>query len=502
MNNPLLQMEGISKAFPGVKALENVSFSVARGQVHGLLGENGAGKSTLMKILSGAYTPDVGSISFDGQPLRLRNPHHAQQVGIVTIYQEFNLFPTLTVAENIFIGREPGRVGTVSWRAMRQQTKSLTDRLGVNLDPMARVRNLSIAEQQMVEIARALSMESRLIIMDEPTAALSETEIKRLFEIVRGLKASGISVIFITHHLDEVHQICDRVTVLRDGQLVGTCAADAVTVDDIIRMMVGYSAAEFFRREQAYTADEVVLRVSGLHSAPSSRSAIRLQGITFEVRRGEILGIAGLVGAGRTEIARAIFGADKFAAGRIEIGGQSTPVHSPQDAIRHKMGLIPEDRKKQALFAFMSVRENVTIVILKKLLRWLGFVRQGAERAILAEYQSRLHIRMAHAEQRIANLSGGNQQKAIIARWLVSKPQVLIVDEPTRGIDVAAKSEVHQLLDELAREGIAIIMISSELMEILSMADRIITVRQGRITGEFSRHEATEEKLMQAMTLS
>lgn len=505
MDDFLLRMTGIDKQFPGVKALDDVSLEIRPGEIHGLLGENGAGKSTLMKILSGAYHPDAGTIELDGQVVTMDNPHHAQNLGVVTIYQEFNLVPSLTVAENIFIGREPGSSGFVSWRKLREQAHDLlVENLGLDIDPMTRVRQLSVAEQQMVEIARALSMQSRIIIMDEPTSALSENEVKRLMQIMRDLKAQNLSVIFITHRLEEVMEICDRITVLRDGQNVGSSDVADITTDDIIRMMVGRSVNELFRRQKNTVFGDVALSVTNLSRRGTSQdpAAHVLQNISFEVYQGEILGIAGLVGAGRTELARAIFGADAFSEGHIEIEGQPVTIHSPRDAIRHGIGLVPEDRKQQALFLAMAVRENLTIANLGKMLNMNLFVKEDEEQDLVERYRRKLNIRMASPEQRIANLSGGNQQKVVIARWLALQPKVLIIDEPTRGIDVAAKSEVHMLLSEMSRSGIAIIMISSELPEIMSMSDRIITIREGQLTGEIMRDEATEETLMQMMTLT
>jgi len=503
---PMLAMRGISKSFPGVKALSDVTFTVGRGEIHGLLGENGAGKSTLMKILSGVYSPDAGDILYDGAAVTIASPHHAQQMGIVTIYQEFTLVPSLTIAENVFIGREPGMAGGafMSWGKLREQTRAILQSLNIDIDPMTPVSALSVAEQQMVEIARALSMQSKLIVMDEPTSALSESEVQQLLGICRDLKAKGISIIFITHHLEEVIHLCDSLTVLRDGQNAGGAAVEDITIDGIIQMMVGRSASDLFKRTTAYATDEVVMRVNGLTTAKNINhlTATALHDVSFEVRRGEILGIAGLVGAGRTEIARAVFGADKFIGGTVEFMGQPVTIHSPLDAIQLGIGLVPEDRKQQALFLSLATRENLTITALGKMVRWLNFVRFDAERALVERYRQALNIRMFSPEQTIGNLSGGNQQKVVIARWLAMEPKLLIVDEPTRGIDVAAKAEVHQLLDELASRGIAIVMISSELPEIIAMSDRVITIREGRLTGQFTRAEITEERLMGAMALA
>jgi inositol transport system ATP-binding protein len=504
MHQFLLKLESISKEFPGVKALDNVSLEVAPGEIHGLLGENGAGKSTLIKIMSGAYQPDGGTMELDRQRLHLANPHQAQALGIVTIYQEFNLVPSLTIAENVFIGREPGQSGFVDWAALRRETLIVTERLGIHLKPGSLVRNLSVADQQMVEIARALSMRSRIIIMDEPTSALSDNEVQQLFKIMRDLRTQGLSIIFVTHRLEEVHEICDRITVLRDGHNVGSANVADINTADIIRMMVGRSMDELFQRSAFHEFGDTALQVRNLSRQGTARdpNATVLQDISFVVRRGEILGIAGLVGAGRTELARAIFGADPFDSGDVMIDGLPTHIRSPQDAIRHGIGLVPEDRKQQALFLALAVRQNLSIASLANLTRWGMFIREKAEMSLVERFRETLNIRMASSEQKILNLSGGNQQKVVIARWLALQPKVLIVDEPTRGIDIAAKAEVHQLLDEMAKSGIAVIMISSELPEIIGMSDRIITIREGRLTGEVLRNEASEEKLMQLMTLS
>jgi len=504
MTEPLLRMEHISKRFPGVMALSDVSFEVAPGEVHGLLGENGAGKSTLLKILSGAHQPDSGTITLGGQPVVLPTPLDAQRHGIVTIYQEFNLIPTMTVAENMFLGREPGRGGFISWKRMRDDTAEVLGRLGLDLDPMMPVSDLSVGEQQMIEIARALSMESRIIIMDEPTSALTETEVERLFRIVADLKKRGLSIIYVTHRLQEVMAICDRVTVLRDGALVGSGKVGELGINDFIRMMVGRSAAQLFTRLGDHREPgPVVLTVSGLwrERDPTNPHATLLKDISLEVRAGEILGLAGLMGAGRTEVARCIFGADAHSRGRIEIGGLAVGIRSPADAIRHGIGLVPEDRKQQALFLDLAVRHNLAISSLKGLAWGRWFVNEAAETELVERYRRALDIRMASPDTQIADLSGGNQQKVVLARWLALRPRLLIVDEPTRGIDVAAKAEVHQQLDAMARAGIAVIAISSELPEVLAISDRIVTMREGRITGGMPRDRATEEALMHLMTI-
>jgi inositol transport system ATP-binding protein len=504
MNGPFLRMSGISKRFPGVQALDDVNFEVAPGEIHALLGENGAGKSTLLKILSGAQQPDAGEISLGGAPVAFASPHDAQRLGIVTIYQEFTLAPNMSVAENVFIGREPGAGPFVNWRKMAADTRAITERLGIGLRPLALVRDLSVAEQQMVEISRALSMQSRLIVMDEPTSALSAPEVDKLFRIVRDLKAHGLSIIFVTHRLEEVMQVCDRYTVLRDGRQVGSGKVAETNVDGIIRLMVGRQLDALFAHREAAKPGDVALAIEGLsrRGKAQDQTATVLDNVSLSVRRGEILGVAGLVGAGRTEMARAIFGADPFDVGTVAVDGKPVVIRSPRDAIGHGVGLVPEDRKQQALFLSLGVRINLSMAAHERIVRGKVFIDEAAERRMVEEFRKTLNIRMAGQEQRIADLSGGNQQKVVLARWLALRPKVLIVDEPTRGIDVGAKVEVHNLLFELARAGIAIIAISSELPEILAISDRIVTMREGRVTGVISREEASEERLMAMMTLS
>ncbi len=502
MTEPLLRMTAIGKSFPGVQALDEVGLEVGPGEVHALLGENGAGKSTLLKILAGAQQPDAGRIAFAGRTIELVNPIDAQRQGIVTIYQEFTLLPHLSVAENVFIGREPTRGGFVAWRELARRARELIGEVGLDVNPMRQVSDLSVAEQQMVEIARALSMEARLVVMDEPTSALSEHEVGKLFGIIRSLKARGISVIFVTHRLDEVMQICDQFTVLRDGHRVGGGAIADTSIEEIIRLMVGREVERLFRHRSATASGSVALRIEALARVrdPANPHATVVEDATLEVRHGEILGLAGLVGAGRTELARAIFGADPVARGRIFIDGNEVAIRSPLDAIRAGVGLVPEDRKQQALFLALAVRSNLSITVLDRLCGRLGLVDGSAEEGLVEEYRQKLNIKMAGAGQAVANLSGGNQQKVVLARWLALQPKVLIVDEPTRGIDVAAKAEVHQLLYQLADSGVAVIAISSELPEVLTVSDRIVTMCEGRITGEVAAVEASEEHLMRLMT--
>ncbi|HEX6014821.1 MAG TPA: sugar ABC transporter ATP-binding protein [Geminicoccaceae bacterium] len=500
---PLLRMAGISKSFPGVQALRGVDFEVGRGEVHALLGENGAGKSTLLKILAGAEAPDAGTIAFDGEEVRLDGPQAAQARGIVTIYQEFNLVPTLSVAENVFVGRVPVRLGLVDWGELHRRTRALTAEVGLEVDPRRLVADLSVAEQQMVEIARALSMDAKLVVMDEPTSALSDKEVQRLFAIVRGLKARGISVVFVTHRLEEILRICDRLTVLRDGAFVGRADVGEVTVDGIIRMMVGREVERLFAHRAGAGIGGVALAVEGIARGRDARDphAVVLHDVSLEVREGEIVGLAGLVGAGRTELARAVFGADPVQRGRVLVRGREVRIRSPVDAIRAGIGLVPEDRKQQALFLSLAIRNNLSVTSMDRLVGALGLLSRREEDGLVERFREKLGIRMASPDQAVGNLSGGNQQKVVLARWLALQPRVLIVDEPTRGIDVAAKAEVHGLLYELAGAGIAILAISSELPEILTISDRIVTMREGRVTGEVRREEATEERLMQLMAL-
>jgi ABC-type sugar transport system ATPase subunit len=506
-HSALLWMENVSKSFPGVQALEKVSLHVNGGEVLGLIGQNGAGKSTLMKILSGVYTIDNGEIYYDGQPLQIHNPHHAQEVGIAIIYQELNLMPNLSVMENIFIGREPGPPIFVSRGQLERQTRAILDRMHMELHPASLVRSLSVAEQQMVEIAKALSQDVRVLIMDEPTSALSETEVETLFELIGELKRSGVAVIFISHRLEEVLHICDRVTVLRDGKNAGDVLVAEATREDLIRMMVGRSLDQFFHRDEHLSAhrqgaDDFVLEVQNISRRGNAvnPNAVVLDDVSFRLRRGEILGLAGLVGAGRTELVRTIFGADKRSGGRILMDGVEVDIRSPVDAIRLGIGLVPEDRKAQGLILGLAVRINMTLAHLDALTR-AEFVQLGVERGLVDEYIDRFEIRTPGMEQRVVNLSGGNQQKVVISKWLMLHPKILIMDEPTRGIDVGAKSEIYELMHQLAINGISIIMISSEFPELVAMCDRIVCLAEGHVTGEVMREAATLETLMHYCTL-
>jgi len=488
---PVLEMRGIVKHFPGVRALNGVSVDVRPGEVHVLLGENGAGKSTLIKILSGVHPAEAGEIRIDGRRVRIRSPYHAQLHGISTIYQEFNLAPDLTVAANIFLGREPlrGRIpGIIDRRTLIRQTRDLLASLDMPLPPEAVVKRLGLAQQQLVEIAKALSFDARILVMDEPTAALTSHEIDRLLEIMRELRRRGVAIIYISHRLDEVKEVGDRATVLRDGEVVATVGVADTPTDDLIRMMVGRELREKFPKVSV-TPGEEALRVVGL-----TRKGL-LHDVSFDVHRGEILGIAGLVGSRRTETVRAIFGADRRDGGRILVHGRDAAIRKPADAIRCRLALVPEDRKRHGILASLSVTANITLTALARFSR-KGLLDLRRERAHAREYAWLLRIPGAGLEGRVDLLSGGNQQKVVLARWLSCSADVFLFDEPTRGIDVAAKIEVYQLMNELVGRGAAIVMISSELPEILAMSDRVIVMRDGRISGEFKRGEVTQAGIL------
>jgi ABC-type sugar transport system ATPase subunit len=495
---PLLAARGASRAFGGVPALSDVTLELFAGETHALLGENGAGKSTLLKILCGALRPDAGTLELDGAPVVFPSPQAALRRGVVAIHQEFSLFPNLSVAENVTLGHAPRTAaGLISWSSMEARARAVLDRLGLAIDPRRQVAELSVAEQQLVEIARALSLESRVLIMDEPTAALSPREVARLGDLVAGLKARGLAVVFVSHRLDEVKALCDRYTVLRDGVRVGTGPLAEVGVEGLVQLMIGrplFDAADASSRAPG----EVVLEVRGL-STVRGRGArgTPLQGVSLEARAGEILGLAGLVGAGRTELVRAVFGADRPTRGEVRVGGVRLRPGAPRDAIRAGVGLVPEDRKQQALFLSLAVSENLVMAGLRRLRGRLGLLDRAREAAEVARSRTALDIRMAGPGQPVRALSGGNQQKVVLARWLALSPRVLLVDEPTRGIDVAAKAEVHHLLFALARRGVAVVVVSSELSELSGLADRVIALRDGRVTGELARGEVSEARLLQ-----
>ena len=498
MNEPakyLLCMEGISKAFPGVQALDKVDFEVDEGEVVALVGENGAGKSTLMKILCGAYRKDSGRILLYGKETEIESPHHAQQLKISIIYQEFNLTPNQSAAANVFLSREPRQRGVgrffnlVDRQRMEQEAQQLLERVGARVPSTALIRDLSVAEQQMVEVAKSLAVDARIIIMDEPTSALGEEEVETLFDIIRTLKVQGIAVIFITHRLDEVFRIADRIVVLRDGERAGDLPIDEATPEEIIRLMVGRElVTDMFHKEKAEIG-EPFFEVRNL----TGRGTVR--DVSFTLRRGEILGFAGLVGAGRTETARLLFGADRKESGEILVEGKPVRINAPEDAVNAGLSLVPEDRSNQGLVLGLAVQENIVLPTLDNHAR-AGWVNRPALRRTSQEYVDRLNIRTPSLQQKATYLSGGNQQKVVVAKWLASNPKVLILDEPTRGIDVGAKAEVHALMSQLAQTGIGIIMISSELPEILGMSDRILVMSEGRVAAILDREEATQEVIM------
>ena len=485
---PLIEARGITKTFPGVRALDGVDFDLKAGETHILLGENGAGKSTLMKVLAGAYQPDAGTIALNGRTVRMANPRHAQKLGVGIIYQEFNLVPYMNVAQNIFQGRFPHRWGFLDHATMHAESRKLLDSLNMDIDTRAKVVNLGVAQQQMVEVAKALSVQSRILIMDEPTAALTDREIEQLFATIHRLKQQGIGIIYISHRLQEVHQIGDRVTVLRDGKFIGTRQVSQVTVDELIAMMVGRTITHMFPRDYQSRGAEAV-RVEGL------ARGTRLRGASLTVHGGEIVGLAGLVGAGRTELARAIFGADPYEAGQMWVFGQPVKAASPDKMVKLGMGLLPEDRKTQGLAMILSLSENVILASLKRLFP-RRFVDAGKEREVVAEYIRDLRIATPSPKRLVQFLSGGTQQKVVLAKWLCTHSKIFIFDEPTRGIDVGAKAEIHGFMNELVKQGAAVLMISSDLPEILGMSDRIYVMRQGRVVAEVRRDQATQERIV------
>jgi rhamnose transport system ATP-binding protein len=494
MSEHILELKKISKSFSGVEVLHEVSFALRPGEVHALLGENGAGKSTLVKIITGVHQPDKGEILLSNEPVHFSDARDSRQAGIAAIYQELSLFPDLDVAENIFAGRQPVTTGgRVDWRKLYDEAGKLLASLGVKLDPKEKARNLSIAQQQMVEIARAFSIHARILIMDEPTSSLTLHEVDELFSLVRRLGAEGTAIIFISHRLEEILALADRVTVLRDGSYVATHPAKEVTRYGLIRLMVGRTITNLFPKQDV-TAGEVVLKAKDLTRAGSFYE------VSFELRRGEILGLAGLVGAGRTNVARAIFGVEPPTAGRIQIEGREVRITSPQQAIELGLAYVPEDRQLHGLIPAMPLTSNISLPMLPHYAK-MGWLRDTRERKSAYDAARQMEVRANNMWQLARELSGGNQQKVVLAKWLSTDPRILILDEPTRGIDVGTKAAVHALMSKLAAEGMAILMISSELPEILGMSDRVLVMREGHVTGHFTRSEATQEKIISAATL-
>ncbi|MEW6180606.1 MAG: sugar ABC transporter ATP-binding protein [Chloroflexota bacterium] len=495
MGEYLFELREITKRFAGVEVLHKVSFNLRPGEVHALLGENGAGKSTLIKIMTGVYQPDEGAIILDGREVRFSNARESQLAGIAAIYQEPSLFPDLDVAENIFVGRHPLKAGgRVDWHRIYREAESLLTSLGMQLNLKRKARDLSIAEQQMVEIARAFSINARILIMDEPTSSLTLNEVAELFCLVRRLRDEGTAVVFISHRLEELFEIADRVTVLRDGYFVDTKPVKDVTREELIRLMVGRKVSSMFPKQEVQPGN-VVLKVEGL-----TRDGV-FKDISFELRKGEILGLAGLVGAGRTEVARAIFGIDPPASGRIFIDGKEVRITSPRQAIALGLAYVPEDRQTHGLVTPMNLISNITLPLVGRFSHF-GWLDQRAEINFALSMARQMEVRAHSLWQRARELSGGNQQKIVLAKWLATRPRILILDEPTRGIDVGTKAAVHELMSRLAGEGMAILMISSELPEILGMSDRIIVMREGRITAQLGREEATQEKILHYATQS
>jgi rhamnose transport system ATP-binding protein len=491
--NPRLVLTNATKSFGMVRALADGSITLYPGEAHALLGENGAGKSTLVKILAGVHRPDSGELRIGDTPVEFNGPAAARAAGVSIIYQEPTLFPDLTVAENIFTGRQPlGTFRRIDRRAMNLDANEIFARLGVRLDPARPARGLSVADQQIVEIAKALSFNSQVLVMDEPTAALTTVEVERLFEVMRTLRSHGTAVLFISHRLEEVFASCQRVTIMRDGRFVRTDPIENLTVDDVIHSMVGRDLATLFPRT-ATVVGEPVLEVENLCTAGV------FDDISLTVRRGEIVALAGLVGAGRSEVARAIFGIDRRGSGTVRVNGKTLPNGNPLAAMSAGVALVPEDRRQQGLVMDMGIDQNVALASIGRLTHF-GLIRRSSERKLASSWTGKLRIKFGRIRNAVATLSGGNQQKVVLAKWLARDPSLLIIDEPTRGIDVGTKAEVHRILDELVGEGLAILMISSELPEVLGMADRVLVMREGRLTGSFSREEADESSIMRAAT--
>ena len=492
MDKKILRLENITKTFPGTLALDKVSFDLNVGEVHALVGENGAGKSTLIKIISGIHQPDFGEIYLNGKLVNLKNTFFAQQHGIAAIYQEPTIFPDLSVAENVFMGHQECSQITkrINWKKMYKDTEKLLESLGVNLNPRTKVRNLSAAEQQLVEIVKALSLNSQILIMDEPTSALTLNEVKDLFGIIKRLKSSGTSIIFISHRIEEIFEIADRVTVLRDGHYVGNNNISTVTVDELIRMMVGRTLSDMFPK-RFVERGEPILKVEALNKER------QFYGVTFELHKGEILGFSGLIGAGRSELARAIFGLESPDSGKIFVNGEQVHIRNPRIAMKHGVVYLPEDRQHQGLILLMSITNNITLPILDQFAK-MGLLDTGKEIRVAKKYADMLDVRASGLWKNVLELSGGNQQKVVLAKWLATNPRILILDEPTRGIDVGTKAAVHRFMSELVSQGIGIMMISSELPEILGMSDRIIVMCEGRITAEFTSKEVSQDKILSA----
>jgi len=495
MGEVILTMKGIDKSFPGVHALDHVDLEVKKGEVHALMGENGAGKSTLMKVLTGIYSKDEGTITYEGEEVEFTNPSTAQAAGVIIVHQELNMLNHLTVAQNIFIGREMMSGKLINDMKMNQEARKLFDKLNIDIDPTEKMGNLTVGKQQMCEIAKAISHEAKVLVFDEPTAALTESEIEELFKIIRDLRDKGLGIVYISHRMDEINVITDRVTVMRDGGYVGTLITKDSTKDDIINMMVGRVIYEDPKTESAVPKDApVVLEVKDLNAGKL------VKGVSFKLHKGEILGFSGLMGAGRTETARVLFGADAKDSGEIYINGQKVDIKNPMDAVKYGIGYLSEDRKRYGCVVAKTVAENSTLASLDDYMNG-PFINKKKEAEVAQQYVKQLRTKTPNVEEAVVNLSGGNQQKVVIAKWLVRNCDILIFDEPTRGIDVGAKSEIYHLMNELVAQGKSILMISSEMTEILRMSDRVVVMCEGHKTGEIDIAEATQENIMHAATL-
>lgn len=488
----MLEMKAVSKTFYGVKALDDVHFDLAKGEVHALLGENGAGKSTLMKVLAGIYQPDQGEIKLKGHQVHITSPSTSQRLGISIIHQELNLIPYMTVAENIFLGREPHKFNFVDFKTMERETIKLLDRLGLNIKPREKVSKLSIGVQQIVEIAKSLSMNAEIIIMDEPTAVLTERESEKLFAVIHQLKQQGVSIIYISHRLNELKLFCDRMTVLRDGKHVTTQPFEHISEREIANLMVGRELKDLYPEKPMQIGEEI-LWVEGLSSKPYFNN------VSFELKRGEILGFAGLIGAGRTELVSALFGDKSIDSGKVMYRGKEISIRSPLDAVRSGFGFATEDRKHSGLVLDMNVTQNTTLPSLNKVSRY-GFIRRGMENKIVQDQVKQLQIKAHRMDRPVKHLSGGNQQKVVLAKWLVAETDLFFLDEPTRGIDVGARSEIYSMISELAKRGKGVIVISSELPELIGLCSRIIVMHQGQVTGVMDHEQASEERIMALAT--
>ncbi|MEP6696166.1 MAG: sugar ABC transporter ATP-binding protein [Pseudonocardiales bacterium] len=491
-------MQGINKDFLGVPALIDARFEVARGEVHALIGQNGAGKSTLIKVLTGVYQRDSGRIEFDGRQVEFRSPHAAQLAGLSTIYQEVNLVPFRSVAENVFLGREPKRYGLIDWRRMNSDAADVLGRLDISVDVTKPLYECSIATQQMTALGRALATSAKLVIMDEPTSALAENEVQTLFDVIRRLRSDGISVVFVSHRLDELYAVCDRVTIMRDGRTLEDRPMSEISRYELVSRMLGRELAEQLSHRRGEQTSEEVERAEPIVQADELRRGRALDGVSLSVRPGEIVGLAGLLGSGRTETARALFGADPLDSGTVRMHGKQVALRSPRDAVHHKIGFSPEDRKTDGIVPQLSVRENITLALLPRLRRH-GIVDRARQGEIVARFIKAIGIKCSSPDQPIRELSGGNQQKVLLARWLCTDPELLILDEPTRGIDVGAKRDIQVLIRQLADDGLAVLLISSELEEIIADSDRVVTLRDGQAVAELTGAAITEEALMQGM---